>query len=410
MLRRRANGQNIFVKLLFSNALESFVAYADPEIPLQDYYRRRFEWLKADFSLPDPTRLRILSLYEMASMAGGAYRQGTLQFLAPLSPETRRSVWELADISAQSQQVEGIINALGHEAQYAKEPGVLAFLAEGALRLNRPDLADQALLSLRAIARQDDDTKMASIPAGAFKMGGDPQAALTECQKYYDNCGDVSNWQDETPIHTVSLDAFAMDAYEVTNAAYARCVTAGVCATPAGNGSFTREKYYDDPAFDNYPVINVNWYDSTTYCAWRGARLPSEAEWEYAARGGLEGKLYPWGDVFEDGQANFCDTNCSQDWKSKTVNDGYGDTSPVGSYPPNGYVLYDMAGNVWEWVYDWYDVYPGGDPSVSPYFGQQVRVLRGGSWGFDPDLLRVSNRNRFTPVSGDDNYGFRCTR
>ncbi len=415
--RRRAASQNIFIKLLWGRQLDDFIAYADPAVPLKNYYERRFAWLVNDFTLPDPTRLRLLSLHEMATMGEGLYRQQTLKFLVSLPAEQRRSVWELADISAQSQQVEAIFAALYPEAEYAKEPGVLAFLAEGAMRLNRPGLAGQALASLRAMAPHQDDTKTKPIPAGNFEMGGNLETALAECQKYYDNCGDVSNWQDESPIHTVTLESFVMDAYEVTNAAYARCAAAGVCAAPAGNGSYTREKYYDDPAFANFPVIYVSWYDAATYCAWRGARLPTEAEWEYAARGGKEGAQYPWGDIFEDGQANFCDTNCSFGWANKDLNDGYPDTSPVGSYPPNGYELYDMAGNVWEWVYDWYgenyyksyteDAWP---PNPAGPENGDARAARGGAWLIVPSVLRVSNRSGVTPVDRYYDLGFRCAR
>lgn len=416
--RRRAASQNIFIKLLWGRQLDDFIAYADPAVPLKNYYERRFAWLVNDFTLPDPTRLRLLSLHEMATMGDGLYRQQTLKFLVSLSAEGRRSVWELADISAQSQQVEAIFTAIYPEAEYAKEPGVLAFLAEGALRLNLPDLAGQALGSLRAMAPHQDDTETKTISAGSFKMGGDPQVALAECKKYYDSaqCDSwMSYWNAESPIHAVTLASFVMDAYEVTNAAYTRCVAAGVCAAPASNGSYTREKYYDDPVFADFPVIYVSWYDAMTYCSWRGARLPTEAEWEYAARGGLEGQNYPWGDIFEDGQANFCDTNCSWEWANKDINDGYPDTSPVGSYPPNGYGLYDMAGNVWEWVNDWYS------PEYYATVGDEVfnppgptegdfRVLRGGSWFYDPYVLRVSNRFRNYPSGRDDDVGFRCSR
>ncbi len=232
---------------------------------------------------------------------------------------------------------------------------------------------------------------MRLVPAGEFTMGSD----------------DYSD--DERPAHSVYLDDFYMDTYEVTNAFYASCVEAGVCSPPSTAGSYTRENYYGSPEFGNYPVIYVDWERAKTYCEWRGARLPTEAEWEKAARGGRAGNLYPWGDVFEDGQANFCDTNCSFDWKSKTINDGYADTSPVGVYPPNAYGLHDMAGNVWEWTADWYDAYPGNTVSNSSY-GTFHRVLRGGSWGSYDDNLRVLNRYGDYPDVTDNVIGFRCLR
>ncbi len=257
-------------------------------------------------------------------------------------------------------------------------------------------------------------TAMVVIPAGSFEMGSDPETALAECQKYRDDC-QLDWYQNEAPIHTVTLDAFEMDIYEVTNAEYALCVAAGVCSPPDFSGSSTRDSYYGDPAFDSYPVIAITWFQADTYCSWRGARLPTEAEWEYAARGGLEGQNYPWGNVFEDGQANFCDTNCSQDWANKDINDGYPDTSPVGSYPPNAYGLYDMAGNVWEWTADWYSaeyyatVEDGVFNPLGPAEGE-IRVLRGGSWNDNPNVLRVSVRYRNLPSNWSSYNGFRCVR
>ncbi len=249
---------------------------------------------------------------------------------------------------------------------------------------------------------------MRVIPAGTFQMGGDPATALAECQKYRDDC-QLDWYQDESPVYTVPLEAFEMDKYEVTNALYQACVEAKACTPPHETKSYTRASYYGDSAFNNYPVIYVDWNQSKAYCKWRGAHLPTEAEWEYAARGGLQSQNYPWGDVFEDGQANFCDTNCSLDWANKDINDGYPDTAPVGSYPPNGYGLYDMAGNVWEWTNDWYDAYPGNTIENSDY-GMTYRVVRGGSWYDLPNVLRVSDRNRNTPDVRGIVLGFRCAR
>jgi formylglycine-generating enzyme required for sulfatase activity len=256
------------------------------------------------------------------------------------------------------------------------------------------------------------DAWMVLIPAGEFKMGNrDPQVALSECQKYYNRDCTLDWYQDEIPVHSVTLNLFKIDRYEVTNAQYAVCVGAGVCMLPGNNGSFTRKRYYDDPLFANYPVVYVSWFDASAYCAWRGARLPTEAEWEKAARGGQVEKQYPWGDAFNGGRGNFCDATCLLDWAYKGINDGYADTAPVGSYPANDYGLYDMVGNVWEWTADWYgaDYYqtsPANNPT-GPVSGTK-RTVRGGAWYGVPGNLRVALRDRNVPTDRRDLIGFRC--
>jgi formylglycine-generating enzyme required for sulfatase activity/tetratricopeptide (TPR) repeat protein len=226
---------------------------------------------------------------------------------------------------------------------------------------------------------------MSLVPAGSFEMGSE------------DGTADVK------PVHTVKLDGFYIDQYEVTNERYAECVDAGVCDPPLDARSSTRESYYGHALYANYPVIFVNWAAAKTYCEWRDARLPTEAEWEKAARGGLEGALYPWGDEIPD---------CSL----ANYNDGaycYGDTMPVGSFPPYGkFELYDMAGNVWEWTADWYDSnYYASSPRSNPTGPNKGdhRVLRGGSWSFIDNALRVANRY-YHPASMSISIGFRCAR
>jgi len=225
---------------------------------------------------------------------------------------------------------------------------------------------------------------MASIPAGCFHMGD----SFSE------------GWPDERPVHEVCLSAFEMDVHEVTNAEYAECVADGGCTPPRSSGSYSRETYYGDPAFDGYPVIWMEWQQMEQYCAWAGKRLPTEAEWECAARGGLEGKRYPWGNWVGVRHANF----------------GFhvGDTTPVESYPANGYGLFDMAGNVWEWVADWfgettYSASPVDDPT-GPATGA-ARVRRGGSWDHDKFGLRTANRCDFCHADRHgNNLGGRCAR
>jgi len=251
------------------------------------------------------------------------------------------------------------------------------------------------------------------IPAGEFLMGSNADEALAECLKYRDDC-QLDYFTDEEPPHPVELAAFYIDQFEVTNARYAECVAAGACSPPVNSGSYTRDIYYNTSEFADYPVVYVSWFDANTYCEWRGARLPTEAEWEKAARG-TDGRTYPWGYEFDGSLANFCDGNCLFDWANTDFDDGHDDTSPVGSYPDgtSPYGVHDMAGNVWEWTADWYaeDYYqnsPYSDPT-GPDEGQN-RVLRGGSWGSSGDDLRTSNRNYYDPSLTSLDVGFRCAR
>ena len=244
---------------------------------------------------------------------------------------------------------------------------------------------------------------MVSIPAGEFQMGSnDPEAE-----------------NDEQPVHTVYVDAFFMDEHETTNLEYKKFVLANPRWSKDRidkgfhNGNYLKHWNGNDypSGYANHPVAYVSWYAVMAYAGWVGKRLPTEAEWEYAARGGLAGQKYPWkGDVIDSGKANY----------GKNV----GETTPVGKYPPNGYGLYDMVGNVWEWCLDEYnkDFYFT-SPRENPLSGansvdwiisnftsvKEGRVLRGGSWGNGPENLRAANRYR-NPADTVPNYGFRCAR
>ncbi len=163
--------------------------------------------------------------------------------------------------------------------------------------------------------------------------------------------------EDEQPVHEVTLDAFWIDRTEVTNAQFAGCVADGACQPPSETSSSTRDPYYGNDEFADYPVIYVSWNDASEFCEWAGGRLPTEAEWEYAARG-PESFTYPWGNNGPSTSLLNFDTNV-------------GDTSEVGSYPDGASWVgaLDMAGNVWEWVNDWYDSgyyqnSPGENPRV----------------------------------------------
>ena len=229
--------------------------------------------------------------------------------------------------------------------------------------------------------RPADGMVMLFVPAGEFTMGSETR-------------------DDEKPIHMVTLDAYWMDQTEVTNQKYALCVQAGACAPPKQTRSSQRSEYYGNPEYDEYPVIYVDWYMANDYCSWAGGRLPTEAEWEKAARGADE-RTYPWGEGIDCNKANY----------SGCVND----TLTVGSYEygKSLYGLFDMAGNVWEWVLDWYDsnyysISPASNPQ-GPVSGQS-RVLRGGSWYIVDNSVRSADRDRSNPTNTYDNVGFRCSR
>ncbi len=185
--------------------------------------------------------------------------------------------------------------------------------------------------------RPADGMTMVYVPAGEFKMGSDDDGfkyAQQLCIKYGGDdaiatCKPVA-FADEQPAHTVALDGFWIDRTEVTNKQYRRCVEAQACTPPVDSSSYTRKSHYGNHAYDNYPVVWVNQQQAADYCQWGGARLPTEAEWEYAARG-PEGRIFPWGNTFDGKRLNYCDVNCEAGPNDKTVDDGYADTAPGGA-------------------------------------------------------------------------------
>lgn len=211
----------------------------------------------------------------------------------------------------------------------------------------------------------------------------------------------------EEPAHLVYLDAFWINQTEVTNSQYAQCVAAQICNSPTRDHTAAREHYFSEAVFGNYPVVNITWHDAVAYCKWAGGRLPTEAEWEKAARG-TDQRLYPWGNEAPNDEL----LNYNFTWGGKTTQ---GETVEVGSYPKGAspYGAYDMAGNVEEWVGDWYgDAYYQVSPLQNPLGPDsgKYKVMRGGGFIDHDRLVRSINRNWDYPESSFYSYGFRCVQ
>lgn len=273
------------------------------------------------------------------------------------------------------------------------------------------------------------------IPAGSFAMG--------------DHQGTGYPADGETPVHEVHLDAFWIGATTVTNAQFSAFVEETGYATTAEHHGVSAVFYaaFQGQRSDilrqvpgvpwwlavrgadwrrphgpgssiagkaDHPVVHVSWYDAMAYCSWAGVRLPTEAEWEYAARGGLQGKKYAWGDDLTPGGVWNCNIWQGRFPHDNTAEDGYLTTAPVKTYQPNGYGLWQVAGNVWEWCQDWFDSdYYSNSKTHRPH-GPRTgdrRVMRGGSYLCHDSYCnryRVSARNSNTPDSTSGNIGFRC--
>lgn len=242
---------------------------------------------------------------------------------------------------------------------------------------------------------------MVRISAGPFVMGSDDVSAA------------------ERPVHRVYLAEYYIGRFEITNAQFKPfCDATG---HPYPEARWTHHSHQSTTSYlienPNYPVVDVNWDDATAYCQWlsektgKKYRLPTEAEWEKAARGGLEGKKYPWGDE-ENNAGERPLANCGSEADNDRIRakDGFLYTAPVGSYPPNQFGLYDIAGNVWEWCADFYNEgYYAQSPDVNPLGpeGGEKRVLRGGSWFGGPLHLRCAARLWNYPSIRYASTGFR---
>ncbi|MEO0081393.1 MAG: SUMF1/EgtB/PvdO family nonheme iron enzyme [candidate division WOR-3 bacterium] len=240
-----------------------------------------------------------------------------------------------------------------------------------------------------------DSSVMIKIPAGTFTMGSN------------------DGGPDGKPVHQVYLDEYYIDKYEVTNRQYKQFCDATGRSYPSDPDFLGMTDYFT--RYPDYPVVNVSWKDAKAYCDWAGKQLPTEAEWEKAARG-TDSRKYPWGNSEPTGsRCNFADRNTDYGWSDKSADDGYARTAPVGSFPSGAspYGCMDMAGNVWEWCNDWYkDNYYGSSASNNPQGPSSglARVSRGGSWYYLARDLRCANRAGFEPSYRHGHLGFRCSR
>lgn len=305
-----------------------------------------------------------------------------------------------------------------------------------ASRLQAKNTGESEFIEITQAAKKMARAKLIYIPGGTFKMG-------TEDRDGFPTDG-------EGPIRDVTVNPFYMDAYAVTNAEFKKFITdtgyvtdaekfgwsfvfhlllsekemqrasQAVAGTPwwvVVEGAAWNHPEGPDSVIGermDHPVVHVSWNDAAAYCKWAGKRLPTEAEWEYAARGGLEQKRYPWGDELMPEGKHVCNIWQGEFPKLNTEEDGYLGTAPSKSFSPNGYGLFNAAGNVWEWCMDWFTDQPNqkgnNDNPEGPEFGMS-RVIRGGSYLCHDSYCnryRVAARSSNTPESSTGNTGFRC--
>jgi formylglycine-generating enzyme required for sulfatase activity len=253
--------------------------------------------------------------------------------------------------------------------------------------------------------RPADGMMMVYVPAGEFEMGS------------------LEGARDEQPVHTVVLDAFWIDRTEVSNAQFAAFLNERGNQVE-GDVTWLAQKdedslieqvgteYRPKHGYGDHPVVEVPWYGAAAYCDWAEARLPTEAEWEYAARGPEEREL-PWAGKFDGTRLNYCDANCEEEWADDTFDDGYAVTAPVGSYPEGASWCdaLDMAGNAAEWVADWYaDYLPKRQVNPKGPSFRAFRVVRGGSWYNVSIFVRSAVRSPVSPEVSFSKIGFRCAK
>jgi len=270
-------------------------------------------------------------------------------------------------------------------------------------QLTQPPTPTEAPSAGTKLVSEIDGMALLYVPAGVFIMGSP--------------LGDPAIYAHEQPQHNVNLAAFWIDQTEITNRMYALCVQAGTCTPPQSAASNSRPSYYGNPAYADYPVVWVDWYQAQTYCAWAGRSLPTEAQWEKAARG-TDGQQYPWGNQElqpASGPSTAADFTESCSLAHYQACEPLHDTAPVGQHPQGAspYGALDMAGNVWEWVSDWYgenyySISPDDNPT-GPAVGD-AKVLRGGSFAMNfSRYLSGAHRYFIAPDQTIFGFGFRCS-
>ena len=341
----------------------------------------------------DPVGRDLLERVELEVLAD--VRDGRLSRVEHLLVSLRAESEELRQVADRLHRLSGpVVEELQSTIRSSRRRGEAGTL-RAALRITEllsprddrlGDLQRRMMPSAGAQLRwRRDGKEMIWCPAGRFTMGAAPD--------------DRDADDDELPPHEVRLDGFWMDRTEVTNGEYRRCVEAGFCDSPR------RTVEYDDPGRSDHPVLWVDWYQARQYARWSGKRLPSEAEWEYAARAGVSSR-YPWGDRWQESAANAFGSRGAET---------YTDAAPVGSFGANAWGLVEMTGNAWEWVEDGYHTSyigaPGDATAWLPLVGgveAPPRVVRGGGFTASPVRLRLSERDQRPPDDAGRSTGFRC--
>jgi formylglycine-generating enzyme len=361
---------------------------------------------------PKYYRLRVISLLVFAVMVfavvvlvvGRIWGPTVLQSMAQEEHLPAAAAVE-ATVTAHVQREQSIQKAqqLANTAKAAAEAAVRDTQVEATVIAKRVAI-DLGQVQVATRKRPADDMEMIYVAAGEFTMGSTDQQveqSYQMCRECEGRC-ERGRFAMEQPAHSVALPAFWIDKNEVSNAQYQRCVAAGECWPPSADQAELNRT--------EHPVVSVDRNEAAAYCQWAKARLPTEAEWEYAARG-PDARIFPWGNDFDATKVNYCDASCGYSWKDRVVDDGYTQTSPVCdcSDGASWCGALNLAGNVAEWVADRYAPYPSErqENPTGPSSGLRW-VVRGGSWATGWHYVRGATRHPVLPDARYNDLGFRC--